>query len=286
MKGDDKNNTSQSAVNLDDEKSVHWDQDISYGQYLELEPLLACQRPRSEVHDEMLFITIHQVSELWLKQCLHEARAAASNIMADQLQPALKMLTRVARIQEQMIQAWEVLVTMTPADYISFRDSLGQSSGFQSYQYRELEFLLGNKHPGLVEAHRSHPKNYQHLMNVLHAPSLYDSCLKLLNRRGFDLPDNVVNRDWSEPYIASPEVEAVWAEIYSDTNQYWDLYELAEKLIDTEYNFQKWRFSHMKTVERIIGYKTGTGGTAGVSYLKKALDLKFFPELWSVRTAM
>ncbi|GEK49859.1 tryptophan 2,3-dioxygenase [Vreelandella venusta] len=286
MNSPDNKNASQNALNLKDEKNVHWDQDISYGQYLELEPLLSCQRPRSEVHDEMLFVIIHQVSELWLKQCLHEAHAAANNIIADELRPALKMLTRVARIQEQMIQAWEVLVTMTPADYISFRDSLGQSSGFQSYQYRELEFLLGNKHPGLVEAHRSHPKNYQHLTNVLNAPSLYDSCLKLLSRRGFSLPEKVINRNWSEPYVASPEVEAVWADIYRDTNQYWDLYELAEKLIDTEYNFHKWRFSHMKTVERIIGFKTGTGGTAGVSYLKKALDLKFFPELWSVRTSM
>lgn len=286
MNSPDNKNANQNALNLKDEKNVHWDQDISYGQYLELEPLLSCQRPRSEVHDEMLFVIIHQVSELWLKQCLHEAHAAANNIIADELRPALKMLTRVARIQEQMIQAWEVLVTMTPADYISFRDSLGQSSGFQSYQYRELEFLLGNKHPGLVEAHRSHPKNYQHLTNVLNAPSLYDSCLKLLSRRGFSLPEKVINRDWSEPYMASPEVESVWADIYRDTNQYWDLYELAEKLIDTECNFHKWRFSHMKTVERIIGFKTGTGGTAGVSYLKKALDLKFFPELWSVRTSM
>ncbi|WP_372373527.1 tryptophan 2,3-dioxygenase [Vreelandella venusta] len=286
MSDHDNKNASQSALILKGEKNVHWNQDISYGQYLDLEPLLSCQRPRSDVHDEMLFVIIHQVSELWLKQCLHEAHAAANNIMVDELRPALKMLTRVARIQEQMIQAWEVLVTMTPADYISFRDSLGQSSGFQSYQYRELEFLLGNKHPGLVEVHRSHLKNYQHLTNVLNAPSLYDYCLKLLSRRGFSLPEKVINRDWSEPYVASPEVEAVWSDIYRDTNQYWDLYELAEKLIDTEYNFHKWRFSHMKTVERIIGCKAGTGGTTGMSYLKKALDLKFFPELWSVRTTM
>ncbi|WP_457943270.1 tryptophan 2,3-dioxygenase [Vreelandella alkaliphila] len=175
MSDHDKKNASQSALSLKGERNVYWNQDISYGQYLDLEPLLSCQRPRSDVHDEMLFVIIHQVSELWLKQCLHEAHAAANNIMVDELRPALKMLTRVARIQEQMIQAWEVLVTMTPADYISFRDSLGQSSGFQSYQYRELEFLLGNKHPGLVEVHRSHPKNYQHLTNVLNAPSLYDS---------------------------------------------------------------------------------------------------------------
>lgn len=276
----------QSAVNLNDEKSVHWDQDMSYGQYLGLEPLLSCQRPLSGEHDEMLFVIIHQVSELWLKQCLHEAHAASSHIFSDQLRPAFKMLSRVARIQEQMIQAWEVLVTMTPSDYASFRDSLGQSSGFQSYQYRELEFLLGNKHPGLVEVHRSHPEHYKRLVSVLEAPSLYDTSLQLLARRGFDLPASVVERDWSQPYSASNEVETAWADIYANTDKYWDLYELAEKLIDTEYNFHKWRFSHMKTVERIIGHKSGTGGTSGVSYLKKALDLTFFPELWSVRTAM
>jgi tryptophan 2,3-dioxygenase len=274
-----------SRVNLDGE-GVHWDQAMSYGQYLALEPLLACQRPLTDEHDEMLFIVIHQVSELWLKQCLHEAHAAAAHIAADHLRPAFKMLTRVARIQEQMIQAWEVLATLTPADYAHFRDSLGQSSGFQSYQYRELEFLLGNKHPELVEVHRGHPEHYQRLTAVLEAPSLYDICLQLLARRGFCLPAAVLDRDWSEPYGASPEVERAWAEIYRDTERHWDLYELAEKLVDTEYHFQQWRFSHMKTVERIIGRKRGTGGTSGVGYLSKVLELTFFPELWSVRTAM
>ncbi|MFM9269774.1 tryptophan 2,3-dioxygenase [Halomonas elongata] len=282
----DENKTRQNAVNLQDEKNVHWDQDMSYGQYLGLEALLSCQRPVSNEHDEMLFVITHQVSELWLKQCLHEAHAAARHIAADQLRPAFKMLSRVARIQEQMIQAWEVLVTMTPSDYVSFRDSLGQSSGFQSHQYRELEFLLGNKHPGMVKVHRSHSANYQRLMSVLQAPSLYDISLQLLARRGFELPASALDRDWSEPYEACAEVEAVWADIYASTDDHWDLYELAEKLVDTEYNFHKWRFSHMKTVERIIGHKSGTGGTSGVSYLKKALDLKFFPELWSVRTSL
>ncbi|MCP8689722.1 tryptophan 2,3-dioxygenase [Marinobacterium sedimentorum] len=272
-------------VNLDDEK-VHWDQDMSYGQYLALEPLLACQNPVSEQHDEMLFIVIHQASELWMKLCLHEAYGAAQHIRQDNLRPAFKMLSRVARIQEQLINAWEVLVTMTPADYASFRDDLGQSSGFQSYQYRELEFLLGNKNARMIEAHRAHGQHYAHLQAVLKAPSLYDITLQLLKKRGFDIPDSQLQRDWSEPYSASPQVEAVWSEIYRNTSKYWDLYELAEKLVDMEFNFQKWRFSHMKTVERIIGYRHGTGGTAGVNYLVKALELQFFPELWSVRTSV
>ncbi|MFI0473639.1 tryptophan 2,3-dioxygenase [Halomonas sp. HMF6819] len=271
------------AVDLDNEQQVHWDQPMSYGEYLDLAPLLTCQNPISDQHDEMLFVIIHQVSELWLKQCLHEAHAAARAIETDELRPAFKMLTRVARIQAQMINAWEVLATMTPSDYLAFRDSLGQSSGFQSYQYRELEFLLGNKHPRLAEAHRRHPTHYQRLQDVLAAPSLYDVCLQLLARRGFELPAATLARDWSTPYVASPEVEAAWSTIYRHSERHWDLYELAEKLIDTEYNFHKWRFSHMKTVERIIGQRTGTGGTSGVGYLKKALELQFFPELWSVR---
>ncbi|MFD1007206.1 tryptophan 2,3-dioxygenase [Oceanisphaera ostreae] len=272
-------------VDLEDE-GVHWDQDMSYGQYLALEQLLDCQGPRSTQHNEMLFIVIHQVSELWMKLCLHEAYAAARYIEQDNLRPAFKMLSRVARIQEQLIQAWEVLVTMTPADYASFRDALGQSSGFQSYQYRELEFLLGNKNSKMVEAHRAHPRHYQYLTQVLHSPSIYDISLQLLKRRGFDIPEHCLVRDWSQPYQACAEVELAWSQIYQQTDEHWDLYELAEKLVDMEYNFQKWRFSHMKTVERIIGYKKGTGGTGGVSYLVKALDLQFFPELWSVRTSI
>ncbi|MBB3139456.1 tryptophan 2,3-dioxygenase [Halomonas organivorans] len=275
----------RSSVDLDNE-AIHWDQDLSYGQYLGLETLLDCQHPRSDQHDEMLFIVIHQASELWMKLCLHEAHGAAEHIHRDHLRPAFKMLTRVARIQEQLIKAWEVLVTMTPADYSSFRDELGQSSGFQSYQYRELEFLLGNKNARMIEAHRARPEHYDHLKAVLQAPSLYDIVLQRLAARGFEIPTSHLERDWSAPYVASPEVEAAWAAIYRDTTTHWDLYELAEKLVDLEYNFQKWRFSHMKTVERIIGYRRGTGGTAGVNYLVKALDLQFFPELWSVRTSL
>lgn len=267
-------------------EQVHWDQDMSYGQYLDLESLLMCQSPASKEHDEMLFIIIHQVSELWMKLCLHEVYGAARHIGEDNLRPAFKMLTRAARIQEQLIQAWDVLVTMTPADYSSFRDSLGQSSGFQSYQYRELEFLFGNKNADMIEAHRAHPQHYQYLQDVLNSPSLYDLTLQLLNRRGFAIPTSHLERDWSQGYEASPDIEAAWAEIYGNTEKHWDLYELAEKLVDVEFNFQRWRFSHMKTVERIIGYRMGTGGTSGVNYLVKALDLQFFPELWSVRSSI
>ncbi|MBV1789106.1 tryptophan 2,3-dioxygenase [Marinobacterium sp. D7] len=277
--------SSQRQVRLDDEQ-VHWDQEMSYGQYLGLETLLMCQTPLSAEHDEMLFIVIHQASELWMKLCLHEAYGAAEHIRQDNLRPAFKMLSRIARIQEQLIQAWEVLVTMTPADYASFRDALGQSSGFQSYQYRELEFLLGNKNADMIEAHRAHPKYYDRLQSVLNAPSLYDLTLQLLHQRGFHIPASHLQRDWARPYSASAEVEAAWSEIYRNTAAHWDLYELAEKLVDMEFNFQRWRFSHMKTVERIIGYRRGTGGTAGVNYLVKALELQFFPELWSVRSSI
>ena len=273
------------AIDVSDE-NIHWQQDMSYGEYLGLEGLLQQQNPRSDAHDEMLFIVIHQASELWMKLCLHEAHGAAKLIAQDNLRPAFKMLTRVARIQQQMVNAWEVLVTMTPADYISFRDSLGQSSGFQSFQYRELEFLLGNKNAALIEAHKNHDKNYKHLTTVLHTPSLYDVSLQLLQKRGFDIPASHTQRDWQQPYTANEQVQSAWKKVYQDTDTYWDLYELAEKLVDLEYHFQQWRFNHMKTVERIIGHKHGTGGTSGVDYLQKALSLQFFPELWSVRTAL
>ena len=273
------------TIDISDE-NIHWEQDISYGQYLGLESLLEQQNPLSEAHDEMLFIIIHQASELWMKLCLHETHGAARLIAQDDLRPAFKMLTRVARIQQQMVNAWEVLVTMTPADFASFRDSLGQSSGFQSFQYRELEFLLGNKNAALIEAHSHHPKNYQHLTKVLNGPSLYDVSLQLLQKRGFDIALEQTQRDWSQPYLPNKKVETAWHKVYQDTDTFWDLYELAEKLVDLEYHFQQWRFNHVKTVERIIGHKHGTGGTSGVDYLKKALSLQFFPELWSVRTSL
>ncbi len=273
------------AVDVSGEK-IHWDQDISYGDYLDLETLLSAQKPRSGEHDEMLFIVIHHVAELWMKLCIHEITAAMEQVRIGELGPVSKMLSRVTKIQAQLLQAWEVLSTMTPADYSSFRDTLGQSSGFQSYQYRAMEFTLGNKNASMVEAHRGHPERYQRLEEILNAPSFYDLTLQLLAKRGFELPGDVVERDWSQPYSANPAVEAAWLTVYSDTEKYWDLYELAEKLVDLEYHFQLWRFAHLKTVERTIGFKRGTGGTAGVNYLVKALDLSFFPELWSVRTQL
>lgn len=273
------------AVSLAGE-DIHWDQKMSYGQYLGLPQVLSAQHPQTGEHDEMLFIIIHQVSELWLKLSLHELAAAAGQVQKDELRPAFKMLSRVSRVQHQLIQAWEVLSTMTPADYLKFRDKLGESSGFQSYQYRTLEFMLGNKNAAMVEVHRGNPEVYEALKDTLNAPSFYDETLKLLWKRGFDIPASHRERDWAEPYAPSEAVEAAWAEIYNNVDKYWDLYELAEKLVDVEYHFQQWRFSHLKTVERIIGRKRGTGGTSGVNYLVKALDLKFFPELWSVRTAL
>jgi tryptophan 2,3-dioxygenase len=281
----DKTDQQGAAVSLAGE-DIHWDQSLSYGQYLGLEQVLSAQNPMTREHDEMLFVIIHQVSELWLKLSIHEMTGALEQVRKDDLRPAFKMLSRVSRIQHQLIQAWEVLSTMTPADYLKFRDSLGESSGFQSYQYRTLEFMLGNKNAGMVEVHRSNPAVYKALQDVLNAPSFYDETLTLLWKRGFDIPASHRDRNWSAPYAADEKVEAAWAEIYHNTDQHWDLYELAEKLVDVEYHFQQWRFSHMKTVERIIGRRRGTGGTSGVNYLVKALDLKFFPELWSVRTAL
>ncbi len=278
---------STGSVDLTGEK-IHWDLEggMSYGSYLALEKILNAQSPRSEHHDEMLFIVIHQVSELWMKLSLHELEAVVGQIQKDQLAPAFKMLARVSRIQGQLIMSWDVLATLTPFDYSSFRDALGRSSGFQSYQYRTLEFLLGNKNREMIEVHRADAVVHAELTRVLERPSVYDETLRLLSRRGFKIAAERVERDWSEPYDPHESVESAWLEVYRDVAKHWDLYELAEKLVDLEYKFQQWRFSHMKTVERIIGYKRGTGGSSGVKYLQKALSLKFFPELWSVRTSI
>jgi tryptophan 2,3-dioxygenase len=275
------------GVDLSGEE-IHWDLEggMTYGGYLGLDKLLGAQKPVSGHHDEMLFIVIHQVTELWMKLSLHELRAVVLQIQQNDLDPAFKMLARVARIQGQLIKSWEVLSTMTPFDYASFRGYLGKSSGFQSAQYRELEFLLGNKTRELIEVHRSDPAVYGKLSEVLHRPSLWDETLRMLAKRGFDIPGDHVERDWAEPYVPDARVAAAWLAVYRDVATHWDLYELAEKLVDLEQKFQEWRFSHMTTVERIIGHKRGTGGTSGVSYLKKALDLRFFPELWSVRTSI
>ena len=267
---------------------IHWnlDQSMSYGQYLQLDKVLSAQKPLSGQHDEMLFIVIHQASELWMKLCLHELAVTRAQIRADDLEPAFKMLSRVARAQAQLIQSWDVLGTMTPADYTRFRDSLGQSSGFQSWQYRLLEFMLGNKDSRLIEVHASDPPVHAMLARELATPSLYDEALRLLKRRGFDIPPERVERDWTQAYEAHPAVEAAWLAIYRDSNAHWDLYELAEKLVDLEYRLQQWRFAHLKTVERIIGFKRGTGGSAGVGYLEHVLKRGFFPELISLRTSI
>ena len=273
-------------IDLTDEKSVKWDMSgsMSYADYLNLDQILGAQRLLSGQHDETLFVVIHQISELWMKLILHELRAAIELVQGDDLEPAFKMLARVSKAQTQMVNIWGVLSTLTPADYMAFRDSLGQASGFQSSQYRILEFTLGNKNPELTRVFAHDPEVFVQVEAALHAPSLYDEAIRLLARRGFDVPAEKVDRDWSQPYVRDPGVEAAWLRVYRDTATYWDLYALAEKLVDVEDVFQQWRFRHMKTVERIIGFKRGTGGTSGVSYLVKALELSFFPELWSVRT--
>lgn len=267
-------------------ENVHWDfrHAMSYADYLGLKALLECQRPLSGQHDEMLFITIHQASELWIKLCLHELTAAMLQIRQGELGPAFKMLSRIARVQMQLIQSWEILSTMTPFDYAAFRDSLGQSSGFQSFQYRMLEFRLGNKNAKMARVFESDPELVAQVHAALIEPSIYDESLALLARRGIAIPNAKLRRDFAKPYLEDQRVTEAWRTVYRDVEKYWDLYELAEKLVDLEYRFHLWRFSHMKTVERIIGSKPGTGGTSGVKYLRKALDLTFYPELWAVRS--
>ncbi|HWY97317.1 MAG TPA: tryptophan 2,3-dioxygenase [Steroidobacteraceae bacterium] len=274
-------------VDLSDEQ-VHWDlgESLSYSQYLNLDKLLDAQHPLSYQHDEMLFIVIHQVSELWMKLCLHELNATVDCVRRDDLGPTFKMLARVSTIQQQLLQSWDVLATITPYDYSAFRNTLGKSSGFQSPQYRMLEFLIGNKNADTIKVFRGDSQAYEMLERALRAPSLYDEVLRLLSRRGLDVPPEAIDRDFTLPYQASKQVAAAWLSVYHNSVKEWDLYELAERLVDLDYKFQLWRFAHVKTVERIIGYKRGTGGTAGVSYLTKALELKFFPELWTIRTSM
>jgi tryptophan 2,3-dioxygenase len=260
--------------------------DLSYGDYLKLDRILSAQEPLSEEHDELLFIVIHQATELWMRLSLHELRAAREHLRRDEPGPALKMIARVSRIQTQLIQSWDVLATMTPSEYSRIRPSLGQSSGFQSFQYRALEFLLGAKDPATLPVHEPTPGIHADLKAAMAEPSLYDESLRLLARRGFSIPAGHLERDFSAPYCADPAVEAAWLAIYREPEKDWDLYELAEKLVDLEFRFQQWRFTHMKTVERIIGFKRGTGGSSGVAYLSRALEGSFFPELLSVRTSL
>ncbi|MCP2678532.1 tryptophan 2,3-dioxygenase [Maricaulaceae bacterium NA33B04] len=278
--------TIKTSVDLSGE-DIHWDpaDGLSYGRYLQLDAITSAQNPLTDEHDEMMFIIIHQASELWMKLCLHELSAAIERVQSDQLRPAMKMLARVARVQEQLTQSWAVLATMTPSDYLRFRDKLGHSSGFQSWQYRCLEYRLGNKNAKMTRVFESEPEAKSHVMDALNAPSLYDETLRFAARQGHALPASITDRDWASPYVPSEPVEALWRAVYLDTETHWELYEFAEKLVDLEQKFQQWRFNHMKTVERIIGFRRGTGGSGGVSYLVKALELRLFPELWTVRTA-
>ena len=274
-------------VDLTDEP-IHWElgTSVSYGEYLHLDKLLDAQKPLTFEHDEMMFILVHQTSELWLRLFLHELNGVMACVRKDELDPSFKMLARISRVQTQLTSTWDVLSTMTPAEYSLFRNALGRSSGFQSVQYRQLEFMLGNKHPEMIAVHRRDPKAQEVLQAALDAPSLYDEVLKLLSRRGYGIPDSHLARDFTEPYQASKQVAGAWLGVYHNAEKDWDLYELAERLVDLDQKFQLWRCHHLKTVERIIGYKPGTGGSGGVSYLAKALELKFFPELWQIRTSM
>ena len=260
---------------------------MSYGDYLALDRILTSQHPLSPNHNEMLFIVQHQTSELWMKLMLHELHAVRAQLHSDDLPPAFKMLSRVARIMDQLVHAWDVLATMTPPEYTAIRPYLGASSGFQSAQYRELEFILGNKNAAMLKVHEPTPEVHARLDTALRAPSIYDEAVLLLARSGFAIaPDRIQVLDWTRPTVADDSVKAAWLEIYRMPSQHWALYELAEKLVDMETAFRTWRFRHVTTVERIIGFKTGTGGTAGVSYLRKMLDVVLFPELFALRTEL
>ncbi|MEJ2172506.1 MAG: tryptophan 2,3-dioxygenase family protein [Woeseiaceae bacterium] len=268
------------------EKGIHTDLKgrMNYGQYLHLDEVLNAQHCLSHEHDEMLFIIIHQASELWLKLAGHEVEAAIRNVQNDNFRHAFKVIARVKLILTQLTQSWSILSTMTPVDYLKFRDELGPASGFQSYAYRKLEFLLGNKNRKLVDVHRHDQKVFDEMSRVLEAPGLYDVVLRKLSERGFEIDADWLERDFSQPYEANDSVQRAWAEIYADPEKHFELYELGEKLVDIEDAFQLWRFKHMYTVQRIIGHRRGTGGSSGVPFLKKALDTSFFPELFAIRT--
>lgn len=257
---------------------------MTYGEYLHLDQLLTAQDGVSGHHDETLFIIIHQVSELWMKLILHELRAAIRSIEADDLQPAFKQMARVSKIQSQIINGWDVLATMTPAEYMEFRDDLGNASGFQSYQYRMIEFALGYKTKHVLKIYEKDPALLAELTAAFEAPGLYDAAIRKLARSGFAIDKEVLERDITTVYESNDSVKEAWKAVYRDVDTHWELYQMAEKLVDIEDWLQQWRFRHMKTVERIIGFKQGTGGSSGVHYLKKVLDQYFFPELWEIRT--
>jgi tryptophan 2,3-dioxygenase len=270
------------------EDTIHTDLkgQMSYGQYLQLGDLLSTQKTLSSEHDEMLFIIIHQASELWLKLAGHEVESAIRNLTDNNYRHAFKVVARVKLILNQLTQSWNILSTMTPVDYLRFRDRLGPASGFQSYSYRKLEFLLGNKNEKLIEVHRHDSAVHAELSETLQSPGLYDVVLRKLDESGFSIDAEKLDRDFSLPYEPNESVEQAWLEIYQNADKYFELYELAEKLVDIEDAFQNWRFKHMYTVQRIIGNRMGTGGSSGVSFLNKALDISFFPELLSIRTKL
>jgi tryptophan 2,3-dioxygenase len=260
--------------------------DMSYGDYLQLDRILTAQKPLSPDHNEMLFIVQHQTSELWMKLMLHELEAAIAHVAADRLPESFKMLARVSRIMEQLVHAWDVLATMTPPEYSAIRPYLARSSGFQSAQYRRIEFLLGNKNAAMLKPHAHRPDLLAQVQAAYQSPSLYDEALKLMARRGIPVPDASLNRDWTQPYTADDGVKAAWLQVYRTPEKHWDLYQMGEELVDLEDAFRLWRFRHVTTVERVIGFKRGTGGTGGVSYLRKMLDVVLFPELWTLRTEL
>jgi len=271
---------------LEKEIQTDFNKSMSYGDYLHLDKILASQHRQSDHHDEMLFIVIHQASELWMKLIIHELTAAIEYIQNNDLEPSFKILSRVSRIQQQLIQSWSVLSTLTPSEYLEFRDKLGQSSGFQSYQNRLIEFALGNKNAHTLAVYQHQPELYEKMQEALHQPSIYDAAINALVARGLPVDHEVRHRDLSKNYEPNASVEEAWLTVYRNVDQYWDLYELAEKLVDIGNQQQLWRFNHMSTVERIIGHKQGTGGSSGVTYLKRVLDQQFFPELWSLRTKL
>ena len=274
------------SIVVEEKAQLDFSRSMSYGDYLQLDQVLSAQKPLSPAHDELLFIVQHQTSELWMKLMLHELRGAIRHIAADELAPAFKMLARVSKIMEQLVHAWDVLATMTPPEYTAMRPYLGASSGFQSYQYRCIEYSMGNKNPAMLKPHEHRPDLLALVRTSFDAPSLYDEALRLMARRGIPVPAEYLERDWNQPYVASPGVEAAWLEVYRNPQQHWDLYQLGEELTDLEDAFRLWRFRHVTTVERVIGFKRGTGGTGGVSYLRKMLDVVLFPEIWTLRTAL
>lgn len=261
---------------------------LDYGGYLRLDLILSAQQPLSDPvrHDEMLFIIQHQTSELWMKLAVHELRSAVEHVKGDELSPCFKILARVKQIQRLLFEQWAVLETLTPSEYAKFRGVFGKASGLQSYQNRMIEFLLGNKDHSMLKVFEHDAKVHEELTELLRTPSLYDEFLRLLGRRGFGVPESSIERDWTQPYQESEAVIGVFKKIYDDPDQYWDAYEMCEKLVDVEQQFSLWRFRHVKTVERIIGFKRGTGGTSGIPFLRKGLDIRLFPELWDVRSVI